>query len=115
MPEMVEKHLTKSAVEPRGGSMIGLKIYLIYIGALSLVTLVFYGIDKARAVDGAWRIPEKVLLILSAVGGALGGLCAIYLFRHKTRKWYFPFVNIFALVVHVGLLVFIMGNAFLWW
>lgn len=95
--------------------MIGLKVYLIYIGVCSLVTLVFYGIDKARAVDGAWRIPEKVLLILSAVGGALGGLLAIYLFRHKTRKWYFPFVNIFALVVYVALLVLIMGKAFVWW
>ena len=105
----------KSAVKPRGGNMIGLKIYLIYIGALSLVTLVFYGIDKARAVDGAWRIPEKVLLILSAVGGALGGLLAVYLFRHKTRKWYFPFTNIFALVVHLAILVLIMGFTFAWW
>ena len=91
--------------------MIGLKVYLIYIGVCSLVTLVFYGIDKARAVDGAWRIPEKVLLILSAVGGALGGLLAIYLFRHKTRKWYFHAVNIVGIVWQIGALLYLFVKA----
>ncbi len=45
--------------------------------------------DKRRARRHQWRISEKTLFVLALLGGALGVLCAMYAFRHKTQKWYF--------------------------
>ena len=55
----------------------------------ALCVLIFYG---------KWRIPEKALLLLSFLGGAIGGILGMLLFRHKTKHWYFWFVNIVGLL-----------------
>ena len=59
-----------------------ISIYLIFINILSLV---FCGIDKFCARQRLWRIPEKVLLGLCAIGGAPAFWLGMQLFRHKTR------------------------------
>lgn len=56
-------------------------IYLILINALSLLLML---IDKFKAKKKLWRIPEKVLLGVCAIGGSIGGLIGMKLFRHKT-------------------------------
>ena len=76
-------------------------IFIVYLGAMSVVTLVAFIIDKIKAVNGAWRIPEAVLLGLSFVGGAVGGYLGMYVAWHKVRKWYFHVVAIFSIVIHV--------------
>lgn len=65
------------------------RIFIIYILAVSLLTWAMFGIDKWKAVHGKWRIRESTLLGLSLIGGAAGGLAAMYLFRHKIRKMRF--------------------------
>ena len=47
------------------------------------------GADKKKAQKGAWRIPEKVFFIVSILGGSLGTWAGMYIFRHKTKHWYF--------------------------
>ena len=61
-------------------------------GYLLLVNLAAFwvmGADKARARRGGWRIPEKTLFLPALLGGGLGGVLGMRLFRHKTRHWYF--------------------------
>ena len=82
-------------------------VFLMYIGILSLVAFVFYGLDKRYAVRHAWRVPEKVLLSLGFFGGSCGALLAMQLFRHKTKHYYFYVVNLLGLVWQVILLVFL--------
>ena len=41
--------------------------------------------DKLKAKRRAWRIPEAVLMGIAALGGSLGILIGMYLFRHKTK------------------------------
>lgn len=66
--------------------MQGISIYLIF---MNLVGLCMMGVDKARAKKRAWRIPERRLFLCSLLGGSLGTWAGMYLFRHKTRHWYF--------------------------
>lgn len=90
-----------------------LPIYSVCLIVISLIALFAYGVDKAKAKKGAWRTPEKVLLGLSFFGGAIGGYAAMFLFRHKTKHWYFHVVNIIGLIWQIALFVaaFAMGNA----
>lgn len=82
-----------------------LNAYLIYIAVASALTLLLYGADKLFAKTGARRIPERTLFFSSFIGGALGGLFGMLIFRHKTRKPRFFAINIVALVLHVALAV----------
>ena len=43
-------------------------------------------IDKQKAKKGKWRIQEKTLLTLVVLGGGIGGIAGMYVFRHKTQK-----------------------------
>ena len=62
-----------------------LKIYFIYTAIISFITFLLFGIDKALSKkETNPRIPEIVLLSFSSFGGALGGLLARGIFRHKT-------------------------------
>ncbi len=60
--------------------------YLILINALGLFIML---VDKQKAKAGAWRIPESTLLTVAVIGGSIGVLTGMYVFRHKTRKWKF--------------------------
>ena len=54
--------------------------------AVNFLAFAAFGIDKARAENGAWRISEGTLLRLAFFGGTLGAYAGRALFRHKTRK-----------------------------
>ncbi len=56
---------------------------------LNLVSFLLMGNDKKRAKKGQRRIPEKTLFLSAALFGALGGTLGMYVFRHKTKHWYF--------------------------
>ena len=66
-----------------------IRYLLWYLAAVNLVTFTVYGVDKAKARRGAWRVPEKTLFLLPLLGGSLGALLGMLTFRHKTKHWYF--------------------------
>ena len=62
-------------------------IYIFsYLAIINLATFIVYAVDKYKAIHEQWRISEATLMTMSAVGGSLGGLLAMYTFRHKTKK-----------------------------
>lgn len=65
--------------------------YCILLLGMSLILFILMGVDKAKAKRGAYRIPEARLFFFAVLGGAVGGTLGMYLFRHKTRHWYFAF------------------------
>ncbi|MBO5355487.1 MAG: DUF1294 domain-containing protein [Clostridia bacterium] len=84
-----------------------MKIAILIFAVLSLLAFILYGADKRKAKRREWRTPEKTLLLISFLGGALGGLAAMQLFRHKTKHWYFYAVNLLGLAWQVGLVVYL--------
>lgn len=62
---------------------------LVLIAIWNSIVFLTYGLDKRKAIQKRWRIPEKVLLLESWVLGGFGALLGGCLFHHKVRKWYF--------------------------
>lgn len=58
----------------------------VYIVGISVVTFIIYAVDKAAAMSGSWRIPEKTLHLLALAGGWPGALIAQQTIRHKSSK-----------------------------
>ena len=57
-------------------------LYLIIVNAAAFLLMLA---DKLKAKRGAWRIPEATLMGIAAIGGSIGALAGMYLFRHKTK------------------------------
>ncbi|WP_330391501.1 DUF1294 domain-containing protein [Butyrivibrio sp. YAB3001] len=47
------------------------------------------GTDKRRARKNAFRIPEATLFSVAILGGSIGSILGMFIFRHKTKHWYF--------------------------
>lgn len=82
---------------------------VIYLLIMNLFTFLMMGIDKKKAKKGRWRVPEKTLFILVALGGGIGGIAGMYVFRHKTKKMKFiigfPLIIIMQIVVIITIFV----------
>jgi uncharacterized membrane protein YsdA (DUF1294 family) len=72
---------------------------------MNLVGVAIMGIDKSKAKKHLWRIPEKTLFLVSILGGSIGTWAGMYLFRHKTKHWYFVLGMPCILVVQIGAVV----------
>lgn len=62
------------------------KYIVIYLLLINLIGFLAMGIDKFKAKRAYWRIPEGTLIMIAILGGGIGDLVGMYLFRHKTKK-----------------------------
>lgn len=81
-----------------------MEILLLYVAVISLVTAGVTVYDKLAAKKGAWRIPEKTLLLLGLVGGAAAELAVMLVIRHKTKHKKFMIGLPAILVLHVAII-----------
>lgn len=56
--------------------------YLIIINAVGLLVMLT---DKKKAQKKHWRISESAIFSVAAIGGSVGILVGMQLFRHKTK------------------------------
>ena len=59
---------------------------IIYFVIFNILGFLIMYIDKQKAKKGKWRIPEKTIFIVTALGGGIGTIAGMYTFRHKTQK-----------------------------
>lgn len=83
-------------------------VLLVYLAAVNLVAFALYGIDKAKARRGAWRISEKMLFLLPLLGGSIGALLGMRVFHHKTKHWYFVWGIPAILLVQLALAAYLL-------
>ena len=84
-----------------------------YLIGINVLTFLLYGIDKWRAQRDRWRIPEDTLIWLAIVGGSIGALLGMYLFRHKTKRRKFTIGIPVILAVQLVLAYFLLPQLFL--
>lgn len=58
---------------------------IVYVILINIVAFAAYGLDKRKAIRGAWRTPERTLMLLAALGGSVGAYAGMRVFHHKTR------------------------------
>ena len=80
-------------------------IGLIYLIGINLAGFIIMGVDKKRAIRGAWRISEASPFFTALLGGSLGCILGMQHFRHKTKHWYFKYGMPAILVAQVLLFV----------
>lgn len=67
------------------------RISMICLAVVNVATFVVYGWDKLCAIQRWWRVPEKILLLLALIGGSVGAMAAMAVFRHKTQHLKFRY------------------------
>lgn len=83
---------------------------LSYLAVINLIGLIIMGIDKHKAKKRAWRVPESTLFVIALIGGSLGTTIGMFLFRHKTRHWYFRYGMPAILIVQIAVIVILMNS-----
>lgn len=87
-------------------------IVILYLLIMNMIGLAVMGIDKFKARRNAWRIPEKMLFLVSVIGGSLGTWAGMYIFRHKTKHWYFVVGMPLIVILHVIVAVVVFRKWF---
>ena len=80
-------------------------ILFLYLAIINAAAFVLMLADKRKAIKKAWRIPERTILGAAAIGGSLGALLGMQLFRHKTKHPAFAVGIPVMLAIHCVLLV----------
>ena len=62
-----------------------MKLLLYYLLIINAAGFLLMLVDKWKAKKNRWRVRESTLLIVAALGGSIGSLAGMYLFRHKTQ------------------------------
>lgn len=84
-------------------------LIIIYFSIMNVIGFALMGIDKHKAVKHLWRIPESVLFIVAVIGGSIGCILGMQLFRHKTRYWNFVYGMPAILLLQILLLLLILN------
>ncbi len=83
---------------------------LVYLVIMNIAGMASMCLDKSRAQRKMWRIPEKTLFLIALLGGSIGSIAGMYMFRHKTKHWYFVIGMPAILCIQVALAVFILKS-----
>ncbi len=85
-----------------------MEILIIYLSLINAAAFFLMLTDKQKAKKKKWRIPEKTLLLVAALGGSLGAFLGMRLFRHKTLHKRFSIGIPVLLVLHGALLLWLI-------
>lgn len=86
------------------------KILCVYYLIINFVTFIVFAIDKIKALVGAWRIREVILLGLCLLGGGVGGILAMDICYHKVKSTHFMFGVPLMICAHLSLIVLITAG-----
>lgn len=83
-----------------------LKFMVVYLAVMTAIGFLSMYIDKKRAREHRWRIPEKTLFLIAVLGGSIGSNLGMRVCRHKTKHWYFVVGMPMILVLQIAAVCF---------
>ena len=86
---------------------------LIWVLAWTLIAFVLMGADKWKARHDNWRVPHKTLFRSAILGGSVGALAGMYLFRHKTKHLSFTIGMPVILALQIALVLALRFRGYL--
>lgn len=107
LAEKIEDRIENASVM-QAANRVWMGYFIGVVPVLCLISFCSYGIDKSRALRKAWRIPEASLLFWDGLGGWIGGLIAQQKFRHKTKKVSYRIRYYLAIIVNVGVVIWLL-------
>lgn len=76
---------------------------IMYVIVINIIGFSIMWIDKRRSKNHKWRVPEKRLWLVAIIGGSIGSIIGMHLFRHKTKHTLFligmPLILIIQLIL----------------
>lgn len=87
---------------------IGMKNIIIYFLIINIVGFLTMCIDKYKAKKGYWRTPEKTIFSITLLGGGIGTVTGMFLFRHKTKKMNFTIGLPTILVAEIAFIIYLI-------
>lgn len=87
-----------------------IQIIFIYLGLVSLASIILTISDKHCAKTHKWRVRESTLLIFSALGGSLAMYLTMQIIRHKTQKLKFMLSIPVMIVIQAVVLWLVINN-----
>ncbi len=84
-----------------------IKFILAYLLMVNLCGFCLCAMDKKKAKNGQWRVPERRFFVIAVLGGGPGVLLSMYRFRHKTKHRTFT-VGIPAIIISECILILLI-------
>jgi uncharacterized membrane protein YsdA (DUF1294 family) len=85
-------------------------ILIYYFLIINTLSFLIFGFDKYKAIKSGQRISEKNLHTISFFGGFIGGIFAMFFFRHKIKKLKFILIEISILIFWITIFYFYITN-----
>lgn len=89
---MKERFLPQASGDTVVWTVVGSPLPLIaaWLVLVNVWAFALMGFDKRRSrKKGARRVRERTLFLSALLGGGLGAFLGMWMFRHKTKHWYF--------------------------
>ena len=86
------------------------QIVLILISLANILSFILFYIDKKRARNRKFRIPEKKLLLSAFLFGGVGAWIGMSTFRHKTKQAHFKIGIPIAALITLGAIFFVFAQ-----
>jgi uncharacterized membrane protein YsdA (DUF1294 family) len=83
------------------------KFFISVLVLLNIFGFILVSLDKYKAKNRLWRIPERSFFLLSILGGSVGVYLGLFVFKHKTRHWYFMTLIPLILIAQVVFMYFL--------
>lgn len=90
--------------------MRSVRFLILYALCINIFALYLMWSDKRRAKRLSYRIPEATLFAVALIGGSVGSLAGMYLFRHKTKHRRFTIGMPVILLLQIALLLLLRAR-----